>query len=120
MLKEFTIASVKPTLIGGVGQGGDTGKFVEMFGTAWKKTPKKGVWFIGTSGIQFTMMEIGGGYGMDFAFYDYATVEEFKKDFDDGEHGNNAIYFQLKNTEVDYKYPAIRIIKFLRDQGLWS
>lgn len=118
ILKNFTLPLTAPELIGGVGQGGDTEKFVQLFGTRWKKTPKKGVWFIGTDKLQITAVE-AGTHGLDFAFYDYDTVEEFKKDFDEGRHVFNAQYFQLNNTGVHYKYPAIRIIAFLKEHSLW-
>ena len=110
-LKEFSIRHEPPTLIGGIGQGGQTERFVVKFGTAWKRTPIKGVYFIAADGCQFTLR------GDDCAWYDFATVAKFKHAFNNEKsllHGN-AQYFPL--TPVS-KYSAVDIMKFLAEQGI--
>ena len=111
MLKNFTIPATAPTLIGGIGQGGMTDRFVEKFGSKWRKTPIQGVWFIAADGCQFTLR------GTDCAWYDFATVAEFKHIFDNEKAvlAGNAQYFQLS---PEAKYSAIDIINFLDKQGV--
>lgn len=115
----FTLPDFKPELVGGLGQGGLCDEFVARFKTeVWRKTPSKGCWYIGIDGIQFTVV-FSIRYGLDFAFYDYATVAEFQTAFENKTHVADAVYFQLEDSKVKYKYPALRIIKFLQDRELW-
>lgn len=119
-LNNFTLPTQTPPLVGGLGQGGDMDKFVELFGERWKKTPVKGVWCLARDGAQFTMVLLAER-GMDFAHYDYDTVAEFRTAFEAKEHVGNAQYFQLTGygEESQYKYPALRIIAFMKEQGIW-
>lgn len=111
MLKNFTIPAMAPTLVGGLGQGGSMDIFATKFGNTWKKTSVKGVFFIAIDGCQFTLR------GDDCAWYDFETVAEFKRVFDNEKDvlAGNAQYFTLLKTS---KYSAIDIMKFLKDQEI--
>ena len=97
--------------MGGVGQGGMTAKFVAKFGTMWKRTSVKGVYYIAADGCQFTLR------GDDCAWYDFATIAEFKHTFDNEKSilAANAQYFPLSSES---KYSAVDIMKFLEVQGI--
>lgn len=119
LVSNMEVPVVRPELVGGLGQGGLCDEFVARFGTDhWKKTPAKNCWYIATDGMQFTVVH-SLRYELDFAFYDYDTVAEFRDAFENRTHVGDAIYFQMNNTGVQYKYPALRIIAFLKERGLW-
>jgi hypothetical protein len=117
-LKQFTCGDVNaaPLLIGGIGQGGQTEMLVKRFGTKWKRTPVKGVWCLESPGMQFTMRSFRDGL-WDIAFYDYETVEEFRKAFEDKTHCYNAIYFQ---TQPGDKYTGVAVIRFMESLAVES
>lgn len=110
-LLNFTAPPTAPILIGGVGQGGPVDAFVARFGTSWKRTPVKGVWFIGAPGVQFTLR------GEEVAYYDYATVEEFKDAFKNrpSEVAGNAEYFNIPPT---MKYSGLAVMAYIADRSL--
>lgn len=110
-LKTFTVPPETPILIGGIGQGGPVDAFVARFGTTWKKTPIKGVFFIGVSGCQFTLRDD------DVAWYDFATIEEFKEVFSNrpAELAGNANYFTLDPT---MKYSGLSVMKYMADNEI--
>lgn len=112
-LIQFQTPVSAPTFIGGVGQGGDTESLVKRFGDRWRKTPAKEVWCVTSPGAQFTITAHGDLW--DIAFYDYETVEEFRKAFNEKTHAYNAIYFQ---TQPGDKYTGVAVIRFLKDRGL--
>lgn len=112
---QFTVKEVDsaPLLIGGVGQEGFTETFVKRFGTKWKRTPAKGVFCLESDGAQFTVVRYAEKW--DIAFYDYETVAEFRKAFEEKSHCYNAIYFQ---TQPGDKYTGVAIIRFMKKKGL--
>lgn len=115
--KFSTPAAERPELVTFRGDGGLGDQFVSKFGTgSWSKTPVKGTWFAGIPGIQFTMRELPDGR-MDFAFYSYETLSEFKECFKNGHTAGNAIYFQsdIRSTKLCLEY----LVEFLKKRGLW-
>jgi len=110
-LLNFTAPPTAPILIGGVGQGGPVDAFVARFGTSWKRTHIKDVWFIGAPGVQFSLR------GTEVAYYDYPSVEEFKDAFTNRprEIAGNADYFQL---DPKMKSSGLSVMAYIAEQGL--
>ena len=91
----------------------DAKSLVDRFGERWKKTPKKGVWYLASDGVQFTIVRRGDNRGWDLAFYPYENETEFKGAFEKGTHVGNAVYFQ---TDDEITAPAV--ISFLKQRGI--
>ena len=87
--------------------------FVDRFGERWKRTPKKGVWYLASNGVQFTIVRRGDNRGWDLAFYPYESEAAFKAAFEEGTHVGNAVYFE---TENEITAPAV--ISFLKQRGI--
>ena len=116
-LFHFTSPNVNqsPLLIGGVGQSGYTEALVKRFGNHWRKTPVKGVWCLESPGLQFTIVPYGEQW--DIAAYEYETIAEFRKAFEEKSHCSNAIYIQTKLSD---KYTGVAVIRYMREHGLLS
>lgn len=104
-----------PTLVGGLGQGGDMDALAKRFGDRWTKTPAKECWCLAIPGMQFTIIPYREKW--DIAFYEYETVAEFRKAFTERTHVGNAIYFQTLPSD---KYTGLAVVRFLKERGLWE
>ena len=113
-LIEFKGVQLRPRLIGGVGQGGNTEALVNRFGTMWRKTPSEDVWCLESPGLQFTIVALSNGR-WDIAAYNYDTIAEFRSDFEKRLHVANAVYFQ---TQPGDKYTGVAIIRYMQEQGM--
>lgn len=111
-LKSFSVSPIKPTLVGGVGQGGPIDELVRRFGDHWKKTPAIFCWCLESPGLQFTIIPLSDQW--DIAAYPYETVAEFRKAFEDKTHVANAVYFQTIPTD---KYTGLAVIRYMQQNG---
>jgi len=111
-LKQFSVRTEAPVLVGGTNQGGDIDALVVRFGSRWRKTPAKDCWCILSDGLQFTIVPYGEKW--DIAAYQYDTPEEFRQAFEAKNHVANACYFQ---TEAGDKYTGVAVIRYMRKNG---
>lgn len=109
---------MKPTLMGGIGQGGLADTFASVFGMTWRETPVKGTFALWADGVQFTCRVMGNG-GLDIGMYEYCTPKEFKAAFE-AKCLEAPIYFQWTAEGTKTKYPYIFMIKKLQEINLWS
>ena len=114
---EFTVAVEVPVLVLGVGFNSQVDRFVEIFGTHWKRTPTKDCWTISSKDGKhhFTMVPFGDRY--DIAHYEYDTVAEFRSAFSKREHVCHASYFQTEESDL---YTGAAVYRYLKKNGYWK
>ena len=112
--QSFTTRETKPDLVDVVGYDSEVDAFAKRIGNSWRKTPSKHCWCLAIDGMQFTVQALRNRW--DIAYYDYATVAEFRKAFEEKTHGSNAIYFQTRPEEGNVTIYAI--IRFLKERGI--
>lgn len=102
-----------PELVGVIGENATVDAFAKRFGMRWRKTPAENCWCLTSDGMQFTIVPYGDRW--DIAYYDYGTVGEFRKAFENKTHVGSAVYFQTLEGET---YTIHAVIRFIESRGL--
>jgi hypothetical protein len=115
MLKNFTVPDMPPVLVNGIGYLPEIDAFVKRFGSGWKRTPVKGVYYIGDDVVQFTLRAADN----DLAAYLFDSIKEFKDVFANHKAtlAANAIYYNSHYNEPLAEQSCTSVIKFLNKLG---